>query len=155
MRNRGPYLRTFLTACGATLSVAAQANVQIVDLPAVAAQADLQVADRPATLTGKWSAGKGAEIVLTESQQGVLDVHGHDWGSVFRLVCIVDRGTKVQAECVGDGVSHEGTLTARFTYRGTFSLKEDGSLAEDWQVRHSSGTSSGQAVFRRETAASR
>lgn len=98
--------------------------------------------------TGQWRDAEGGRLVVT-FQDGVLDAQGADAASVYRLVCVLDAPTARSAQCVGDGISHDGPQVARFIYRSQWRLSAEGVLSETWQANLVNGSRQGKAEFKR------
>ena len=100
--------------------------------------------------SGRWRDAQGGELIVLAAE-GVLDVHGTDTGSIYRLLCIVDAANPRLAQCSGDGLNRERT-PFRFIYRSQWKLSAEGTLSEDWQAHYFKGQLSGKAEFRRLSA---
>ena len=97
-------------------------------------------------MTGQYEDNDGSSLVVLE-QAGVLEVHGMDRGSVYRLVCTVNAKNPDAADCVDDDINTEGTLF-RFTYRSQRRRTAAGTFNEEWQASYAQGSRSGKGQFR-------
>lgn len=100
----------------------------------------------PGTWSGRYQDAQGSLLVVLQTGN-TLEVHGHDKGSMFHLVCAV-AGTKGDAaECVGSGINHEGA-PGRFIYRSQWKRSAGGGFSEEWQAVFGERTLSGKALFK-------